>query len=226
MSRLPRSRDSRPQVPTRRRALVGLAALASSALLPVDAGAQRGTPLEPTPSQTEGPFYPKTFPADVDFDLTRIVGRSARAQGTVLYFGGRVLGTDGAPLAGAVVELWQCDALGRYHHAGDNGGPRDDNFQGYGRVTTAADGHYAFTTIRPVPYSGRPAHLHVRVRPANSASLTTQVYIAGDRTDGDMVLAASPRGTLDRLSMSLAPASGREPGALTGSFDLVLPTPR
>jgi protocatechuate 3,4-dioxygenase, beta subunit len=222
MSRLTRSRDPRPLVPSRRRALFGLAAIASSALVAVDAGAQRGPALEPTPSQTEGPFYPKSFPVDVDNDLTRIVGRAARARGTVLYFGGRVLDTGGAPLAGAVVELWQCDALGRYHHAGDDGGPRDDNFQGYGRVTTTGEGRYAFTTIRPVPYSGRPAHLHVRVRPANSASLTTQVYIAGDRTDGDVVLGASPRGTLDRLSMSLAPASGREPGALTGSFDVVL----
>ena len=211
-------------MPWRRRVLFGLAAIASSALVSVDAGAQRRTALEPTPSQTEGPFYPKTFPADVDFDLTRIVGRTARARGTVLYFDGRVLGTDGTPLPGATVELWQCDALGRYHHAGDDGGPRDDNFQGYGRVTTTADGRFAFTTIRPVPYSGRPAHLHVRIRATGTAGLTTQVYVAGDRTDGDVVLAASPAGTLDRLSMPVTPAAGREPGAISGSFDFVLRT--
>jgi len=223
-----RMRHSPPTVlasPSRRRVLYRLLAAAAMvpALATVAARAQgRGT-LDPTPSQTEGPFYPKTFPADVDADLTQVAGRSARAKGTPLYFEGRVLGTDGRPLPGAVVELWQCDALGRYHHAGDDGGPRDDNFQGYGRTTTAADGRYAFRTIRPVPYGGRPAHLHVRVRQASAATLTTQVYIAGDRTDGDFVLGASPRGTRERLAMALAPADGgRETGALTGTFDFVL----
>ena len=46
----------------------------------------------------------------------------------------------------------------------------------------------AFKTIRPVPYSGRTPHLHVRVRPAGGQPLTTQIYIAGDSIDGDFVL--------------------------------------
>ena len=225
MPPMPRPRTPVLRSPARRRALSRLAAIAAAASV---AGASaQGRNLAPTPSQTEGPFYPKTFPADVDADLTQVIGRGARAQGTALYFEGRVLGLDGRPVPGAVVELWQCDALGRYHHAGDDGGPRDDNFQGYGRTTTAADGRYAFKTIRPVPYGGRPAHLHVRVRPAGAAVLTTQIYIAGDRTDGDFVLGASPRGTLERLAMTLAPAGdGREAGALAGSFDFVLRTAR
>ena len=88
---------------------------------------------------------------------------------------------------------------GRYHHAGDEGVPRDDNFQGYGVSITSADGRYAFKTIRPVPYSGRPAHLHIRVRPASGPALTTQIYIAGDAVAGDPVLAGSPKGTLALL---------------------------
>ena len=87
---------------------------------------------------------------------------------------------------------------------------------------TDSDGHYAFRTIRPVPYSGRPPHLHIRVRRANTTALTTQVYIVGDRVGADPVLGGSPRGTLALLSMPLAPAAGKEPSALAGTFDFVL----
>jgi len=183
----------------------------------------QAAPLPPTPAQTEGPFYPRTLPEDRDADLVAITGHGEQAQGTVLYFGGRVLTAEGRPVAGATVELWQADRFGRYHHAGDEGAPRDDNFQGYGVVTTDADGRFAFRTIRPVAYGGRPPHLHLKVRAAGRPPLTTQIYIAGDRTDGDFVLASSPKGTVERLSMSLTPQNGREPGALAGSFDIVLP---
>jgi protocatechuate 3,4-dioxygenase, beta subunit len=179
--------------------------------------------LVPTPSQTEGPFYPKTLPADRDADLTQVAGRPVKALGTVLYFSGRVLARDGRILPGTIVELWQCDNYGRYHHAGDDGVPRDDNFQGYGVATTDAEGRYAFKTIRPVPYTGRPPHMHIRLRHANAPPLTTQLYIAGDVVGADGVLMASPRGTLAKLTMALAPAPGREAGALAGSYEFVLP---
>jgi protocatechuate 3,4-dioxygenase beta subunit len=197
-------------------------ALAAAALLPVALAISQPVVLAPTPSQPEGPFYPKTIPADRDADLTQIVGRAARAQGTTLYLSGRALTRDGRPLVNAAVELWQCDVHGRYHHAGDDGEPRDDNFQGYGVATTDAEGRYAFKTIRPVPYSGRPPHLHLRVRGGNALALTTQIYIAGDALAGDPVLSGVSSGTLQRLTMALAPVTGREPGALGGTFDLVL----
>ena len=206
-------------VPERRRTLRALGAVA---LLPVIPALGQSAARVPTPSQPEGPFYPKTIPADHDSDLTRIVGRTAPASGTLLYFSGRVLGRDARPVGNARVELWQCDVYGRYHYAGDDGAPRDDNFQGYGLVATDADGRYAFKTIRPVPYSGRTPHLHVRVRPASGQPLTTQIYIAGDNTDGDFVLAGTSAEARDRLTMVLAPAAGRESGALAGSFDFVL----
>ena len=204
--------------PERRRAL---RALAAAALLPVAHADAQSVVLAPTPSQPEGPFYPKTLPADRDSDLTQIAGRAATAMGTPLYLTGHVFARDSRPLGNATVELWQCDAYGRYHHAGDEGAPRDDNFQGYGVATTDAQGAYTFKTIRPVPYSGRPPHLHLRVRPASGPTLTTQIYIAGDSVEGDVVLSATSRGTLERLTMTLAPISGREPGALAGTFDIV-----
>jgi protocatechuate 3,4-dioxygenase beta subunit len=205
--------------PERRRAL---RALAATAFLPVAHAGAQAVVLAPTPSQPEGPFYPKTMPADRDTDLTQITGRAARAMGTPLYLTGHAFARDGRPLGNATVELWQCDVHGRYHHAGDEGAPRDDNFQGYGVAMTDAEGRYAFKTIRPVPYSGRPPHLHLRVRTASGPTLTTQIYIAGDSVDGDVVLSAASRGTLGRLTMTLAPIAGREPGALAGTFDIVL----
>ncbi len=178
--------------------------------------------LAPTPSQPEGPFYPKTYPADRDSDLTQVAGRPARAQGIPLYLSGRALARDGRALGNATVELWQCDVHGRYHHAGDDGVPRDDNFQGYGIATTDAGGRYAFKTIRPVPYGGRPPHLHIRMRAEGASMLTTQIYIAGDARAGDSVLSGSSSETIRQLTMTLAPLAGREPGALSGTFDLVL----
>ena len=141
---------SRPD--RRRRALC---ALVATALLPVGrAGSQPTSPSRsPTPSQPEGPFYPKTFPADRDSDLTHLPSAArARPRGTPLYLSGRVITRDGKPLGNATIELWQCDVHGRYHHAGDDGVPRDDNFQGYGVATADTEGRYAFKTIRPVPY--------------------------------------------------------------------------
>ena len=181
-----------------------------------------GAPLLPTPSLTEGPFYPRTIPAERDADLTRVAGRPSGARGTPLYFGGRALSRDGRPLPGATIELWQCDVQGRYHHVGYDNEPRDENFQGYGVAVTDSEGRYAFKTIRPVPYTGRPPHLHIKVLPKDGPPLTTQIYIAGDAVDRDPVLRSSPAGTLALLSMALAPASGRETGALEGTFDFVL----
>jgi len=200
---------------------VALRALAAALLVPAAPAIAQPAALPLTPGQPEGPFYPKSLPADHDSDLTHVAGRTGQASGTPLHFSGRVLARDSRPLVGASVELWQCDAHGRYHHAGDDGVPRDENFQGYGVVTTDAEGRYAFKTIRPVRYSGRTPHLHVRARPPAGTALTTQIYIAGDNANGDFVLAATPREAKERLTMALVPA-GREPGALSGNFDFVL----
>jgi protocatechuate 3,4-dioxygenase beta subunit len=216
---------SRPRFPSttfaaRRRALALLVCgLCGTSVSPLRA--QKS--LRPTPAQTEGPFYPRTIPADRDADLTQVAGHGTTAQGTRLYFAGRVVTRDGRAHAGATVELWQCDVFGHYHHVGDEGSPRDDGFQGYGIATTDADGRYAFKTIRPVAYGGRVAHLHLKVRTASGAALTTQVYIEGDTADRDPVLAGSPKGTREQLTMALAAALGREAGALVGNFDIVLP---
>lgn len=204
----------------RRATLTFVASLAAAAAWPVRA--QAAPPLAPTPRDAEGPFYPVRFPPDTDSDLARIAGHARQAQGTLLHLRGRVLGSDGTPLAGAKVELWQCDALGRYHHVDGDPGPRDDDFQGYGVATADAEGRYAFRTIRPVRYGGRPPHLHFKLAHPRAAPLTTQLYPRGEADERGAGAGLSDRGTRSRLSFALAPAPGREPGALAATFDFVL----
>jgi len=214
---IPGEQLAQPLSLPRRRALAMLAAGAVGGAVPVLARAQSRPALAPTPSDAEGPFYPRTLPPDRDGDLTRVAGRGGVAQGTPLYLAGTVRRTDGTPLPGTTVELWQCDALGVYHHVGATE-PQDENFQGYGVVVAAADGRYAFTTIRPVAYPGRPPHLHFRLTPKSGQGLTTQLYVRGDGGPTSMSVGRDR----DRLSLTLAPAPGREPGALAAEFDFVL----
>lgn len=138
----------------------------------------RPAPRRPTPSQTEGPFYPVALPADTDADLLRN-GTRRYTAGEPATVAGTLADPDGRPLAGAQVEIWQCDAAGHYHHPGD-GGRADPSFQGFGRVRADAQGRWQFRTIRPVPYSGRTPHIHVKVRSGARDLLTTQLYVEGD----------------------------------------------
>jgi protocatechuate 3,4-dioxygenase beta subunit len=140
--------------------------------------AQPASARRPTPAQTEGPFYPVSLPKDSDFDLLRN-GSMNYARGEPAWVEGSVTDLKGSPIAGAHVEIWQCDGAGHYHHPGD-GGREDPAFQGFGRVTAGSDGHYRFRTIRPVPYAGRTPHIHVKVKLGSRELLTTQLYVAGD----------------------------------------------
>jgi NADH dehydrogenase I D subunit len=140
---------------TQRRALLRAAgAVAASASLPAAAAS-----LLATPPQTTGPFYPQALPLDDDNDLVMIEGRPDRAAGTILHLAGRVLDSDGRPVPGVRVEIWQCDAFGVYHHARDRHGPADANFQGFGHTNVDDQGGYRFRTIEPVPYPGRTPHM-------------------------------------------------------------------
>lgn len=136
------------------------------------------TALRPTPSQSEGPFYPVALPTDNDFDLLR-TGSVAYGKGQPAWIEGVVTDTGGVPVSGAVVEIWQCDQDGHYHHPRD-GGKADPAFQGFGRVAVGKDGRYRFRTLKPARYSGRTPHIHVKVKLDRQDLLTTQMYVAGD----------------------------------------------
>jgi protocatechuate 3,4-dioxygenase beta subunit len=140
-------------------------------------------------------------------------------------FTGRVLGLDGRPVPNAVVEIWQCDARGRYLHPGDTGPrPRDTAFQGYGRSRVAEDGSYRFRTIRPVAYPGRTPHIHVAVEAPGRRALVTQMYVAGESLNERDSLYRSIRDPRQRAAVTvrLGPANRIEAGALARLFDIVL----
>ena len=179
--------------------------------------------LTATPRQTEGPFYPVAIPADADNDLVAVAGQEAQARGIVTLVGGRVLDIEGRPVAGATVEIWQCDADGHYLHPGDPG-PRDQAFQGFGRDRTGVDGLYRFRTIRPVPYTGRTPHIHFAVLPPGRPRLVTQMFVAGEPGNArDFLYRALDADARRAVTVALTPARGEPQGTLAGSFDIVVP---
>ncbi len=162
----------------RRRILIAGAAAAVAAPGWLTPALAQSRSLLPTPSQTEGPFYPISLPADSDADLLRN-GKVVYDKGQASWVEGTVTDLAGVPVAGAVVEIWQCDHQGHYHHPGD-GDRADPAFQGFGRVTLGRDGAYRFRTLKPVPYTGRTPHIHVKVKLDRQELLTTQLYVEGD----------------------------------------------
>jgi protocatechuate 3,4-dioxygenase, beta subunit len=168
--------------------------------------AQPAPALRATPSQTEGPFYPVAIPKDSDFDLLRN-GDQSYTKGQSAWVEGNVSDLAGKPVAGAQVEIWQCDHDGHYHHPGD-GDKADQRFQGFGRVAVGADGSYRFRTMRPVAYGGRTPHIHVKVRLGSRELLTTQLYVAGEASNArDFLLRNLNDVDRSALTIPFAPGS-------------------
>lgn len=201
----------------RRRTVAAVLVVAPALCLGVRA--QPGAPRRVTPSQTEGPFYPVVFPDDSDFDLLSN-GALSYTEGDVAWIEGTVSDLAGRPLAGAQVEIWQCDHRGHYHHPGD-GGLADRRFQGFGRCPVAADGRYRFRTLRPVAYGGRTPHIHVKVRLGTRALLTTQLYVADDPGNSRDFLWRQ-LGAPDRAALTVPFV--REGEALRAHFPIVVAT--
>ncbi|MBX3679112.1 MAG: intradiol ring-cleavage dioxygenase [Rhodocyclaceae bacterium] len=189
-------------------ALLGVPGLARAAL--------------PTPRQTAGPFYPVELPLDRDNDLVHVEGQPAPARGAITDLSGRLLDSDGRPLAAMRIEIWQCDANGRYRHPRDGGrGPIDPGFQGFGRTVSDADGRYRFLTIRPVPYPGRTPHIHVAVFPAGREPFVTQLYVADEpRNAEDFLYRSIPVERRPLVTASFAPGAAGTP--LQARWDMVL----
>ncbi len=203
---------------SRRRAILsGMGLLGWAAARPASAA------LVATPRQTPGPFYPRQVPLESDSDLVRIAGRQGPAAGTVTHVFGRVLAEDGRPMAGARVEIWQCDAFGHYHHVGDSRAGVDPNFQGYGQTSLGTDAAYRFRTIRPVPYGSRTPHIHFAVSGPGFRRLTTQMYVAGEAMNARDGILRRVTDPAHRAALIVPlKASEMEAGALDARFDIVL----
>jgi protocatechuate 3,4-dioxygenase beta subunit len=134
-----------------------------------------------------GPVFGESALDPSDNDLTRQHG--GEPIGERIVVSGRVADTDGRPIAGTLVEVWQANAAGRYLHGVDqHPAPLDPNFSGAGRTLTDADGRYSFTTIKPGAYpwrnhsnAWRPRHIHFSLfGRAFTDRLVTQMYFPGD----------------------------------------------
>ncbi len=179
----------------------------------------------PTPEQTSGPFFPEHNQLDKDADLTRVQGRSGKAEGDVIFVSGKILDVFGNPIEGAAIDIWQANKWGRYDHVDDdNPAPLDPNFQGWARLRSGADGSYSVMTIKPGAYpqegDWRPPHIHFRVGRRGFRQTITQMYFKGDPlNDKDSILNdIEPKAVRDLLVVDFK--------AGIGKFDLVLETRR
>jgi protocatechuate 3,4-dioxygenase, beta subunit len=206
-----------------RRAFLGTLALGSAAFTARGAFADE---LERTPRIQEGPFYPTKLPLDTDNDLLKINDSLTPAIGEVTHLSGRILDTKGDPVRNAVVEIWQSDRDGTYlkPHL-DSGDKFDTNFQGFGRFLTGSTGEYYFRTIKPVPYTGRPAaHIHFKIWSNNKVQLTTECFVkghAGNERD-EIYRRATATKAGKMLPVDFTPVKGSRVGELAANFNVVL----
>ena len=182
--------------------------------------------LTQTPRQTPGPFYPTEIPLDADNDLVLVEGQVQPAKGQVIHLVGRVLDLSGEGLPKSLVEIWQCDANGFYHHPGDRGGQADPGFQGYGRTLADGEGRYRFRTIKPVPYPGRTPHIHFQITAPSGKRLVTQMYLKDHPLNARDFIFHRLGGPQEKASVQVAFEAAPELGPDTeiGSFDIVLPS--
>lgn len=148
-----------------------------------------------TPRQAEGPFYPIVDQIDTDADLTRVNGGAETTLGEIILVQGQVTDQNCKPVAGALVEIWQACASGKYNHASDpNPAPLDPNFQYWGKAITDTDGKYRFRTIVPGAYPAgdgwvRPPHIHFKISRLGYKELITQMYFADQELNSqDLIL--------------------------------------
>jgi protocatechuate 3,4-dioxygenase beta subunit len=140
-----------------------------------------------TLSEVTGPVYGHSRIGPLDHDLTR--QHAGEPLGERIIVSGRVLDENGRPVPNTLIEIWQCNAAGRYIHAKDqHPAPLDPNFTGAGRVMTDEHGEYQFISIKPGAYpwknhhnAWRPAHIHFSLfGPSFVTRLVTQMYFPGD----------------------------------------------
>ncbi len=143
-----------------------------------------------TMSALLGPFYRANAPiCENGADIAR-----SRTPGPALLVRGRILGVDGAPLPGALVDVWQSSPVGLY----ENQDPEQAEMNLRGRFRADAEGRYWVRSVRPagypVPTNGpigqllraqhrhpyRPAHVHFIVSAPGHRTLITQIFVDDD----------------------------------------------
>jgi len=157
-----------------RRILLGIGAIGVFSSLALRGARAEQNPLpvtsqcsdgdEPTPRQTEGPYFTPNSPERASLLEDGMPGERIALAGYVLDRRCR-------PVAGALLDLWHCDAAGVY----DN-----DGYRLRGHQFSDAEGRFVFETIVPGKYPGRTRHYHVKVQAPGRSILTTQLYFPGE----------------------------------------------
>ena len=187
--------------------------------------------VAPHPLELAGPSFARSFAKAAEADLTTW-GKSA-PLGEKMILVGRVLDEDGKPVRNSLLELWQCNASGRYAHAVDqHDAPLDPNFLGQGKVLTGDDGSYRFVTIKPGaypwrnhPFAWRPAHIHLSLfGNVYSQRVITQMFFPGDPLlPIDPIFNSVPdEAARERMVCALDLEHGIEEVALGYHFDITL----
>ncbi len=179
-------------------------------------------------TEMTGPQLGRLRPGRIENDLT-----TADPVGERITVSGRLLDVDGRPIRDSLVEIWQCNAAGRYRHRWDTWpAPLDPNFGGAGRAVTDADGRYEFVTIKPGPYpwgnhpnAWRPAHIHFSLLGRSfEQRLVTQMYFPADplfEFDPIFNSVRDPKAR-ERMVSSFSMDRSQENWALAYEFDIVL----
>ncbi len=119
--------------------------------------------LQPTPPNTEGPFYLAGAP----FRTNLREGKS----GTPLKVSGSVVDTADRPVMNGLIEIWHADQAGDYDL---------DGFRCRASLKTTRQGEYGFETVMPKGYGGRPRHIHYKISADGFETLVTQLYFEND----------------------------------------------
>jgi hydroxyquinol 1,2-dioxygenase len=141
-----------------------------------------------TDSTVQGPYYWDGAP-----ELPNGADLAVGVKGEPAYYSGRVLSSDGKPIAGALLDIWSGDGEGTYDMQMES----DVGMKARGRIRTDAEGRYSFRSIKPeyypVPTDGpvgrmldkmgrhpmRPGHIHMKVSAPGHATITTHLFAAG-----------------------------------------------
>ena len=190
-------------------------------------------PIQQTLSEITGPLFNDIQLEPGENDLTRDPVTGKEAMGERIIVVGRVLDEDERPVPNTLIEIWQANAAGRYHHFVDqHNAPLDPNFTGAGRCVTNGQGEYRYLTIKPGAYpwqnhpnAWRPAHIHLSLfGPSFVTRLVTQMFFPDDPLiPFDPILDSVPTKDGRRRLISAYDHNVTEPEfALGYRFDIVL----
>jgi catechol 1,2-dioxygenase len=186
---------------------------------------------EGTESNVEGPVY---VPGAPRLERPYVLPKRENEPGEKLFFSGTVRSTDGSPLAGANLDIWQANGACEYSHFQ----PGVPEYNLRGQLTTDDDGAFEFETVVPAPYEVpkggatgqlltalgrhcfRPGHIHFKLSHPDAAPLTTQIYFEDDPYLGSDVVGAVKESLVTKM-VRTDDEDGRSHA--TCSYDFVLP---